>query len=538
MKLGKMLTVALAVCMLFGMFTFTGASASEIGEPFAEQVLLKVPVYDRGVEGVPTVNDNFWTRWIQTEFGDKYNIKVEYVPITRSAVMTDYSLLAASDSLPTILMEYDYPKLSQWANDGYLTTFDMEAFKEVAPTYYKQMADNNQLTYTEMNGETYFALALRPNWNTGYTWQTFVRMDWLRAVGYDHIPANYAELIDAMEKIKAEGIAEYPFGGSLVTGTGSDQNYAFRDHPEDETEWAMYSSVSIPMLAWEPAYRYLKRANAEYNSGLTHPEYYMTTAEEDKARFVNGETYRFGAYVSANMDWLNAFYENNPGAELAVDPVASEPDVEAGTTPAYRADNPFGMIVGFSSKATEDQLKAAWMYMEWLAQPENLFTFQWGFEGENYTVDAETGLPVAVGGYEGEFKQGYNNSKDYWCVVIEARNAGTIEQQIASMSPKGLPQDFTQQIIDNYYRRVEAAAAGYTSNDPIFSVAIPEESEYSAALVELYKEYRDKLTLCSPDEFDDLYAELSQKFLDAGFQKVIDARLAAYEAGNSTKLPK
>lgn len=46
-------------------------------EPFAENVTLRVPVYDRGVEGVPDVTNNYWTQWIQENFGDKYNITVE-----------------------------------------------------------------------------------------------------------------------------------------------------------------------------------------------------------------------------------------------------------------------------------------------------------------------------------------------------------------------------------------------------------------------------------------------------------------------------
>ncbi len=41
----------------------------------------------------------------------------------------------------------------------------------------------------------------------------------------------------------------------------------------------------------------------------------------------------------------------------------------------------------------------------------------------------------------------------------------------------------------------------------------------------------------TPPSFDALYAELSQKYLDAGYQEIIDERLAAYEAGNTTKLP-
>lgn len=83
-------------------------------EPFASNVTLQIPVYDRGSSGngCSDVENNYWTKWVQENFGDKYNITVEYVGITRSDVMTDYAMLAASQSLPTICMEYDYDKLA------------------------------------------------------------------------------------------------------------------------------------------------------------------------------------------------------------------------------------------------------------------------------------------------------------------------------------------------------------------------------------------------------------------------------------------
>lgn len=502
---------------------------------FADNVTLRVPVYDRGVEGVPTVNDNYWTKWIQENFGDKYNITVEFVPITRSDVMTDYALLAASESLPTILMEYDYPKVSQWANDGYLTTFNMDDFAQVAPTYYQQMVDNGQLTYSVMNGETYFALAYRPYYNCGYTFQTFVRMDWLREVGYDHVPANREELKDAFTKMQEAGICEHPLGGAMIPSVGADQNYAYRTYPQDEEEWAIYGDVSIPALGWEPNKRLLKITNEDYNLGFTNPEYYITDEETNKAAFINGDIYQYGGFISGSMDWLDSFYENNPDAELAISPAGS-PDETIGTVPAWRADNPFGMIVGFSSFATEDEIKAAWMYMEWMTQEDVKFTMQWGIEGENFNYD-ENGLPVSVADYNGDYKQGYNNSKDYWCITIEARNAGTIEDQIRQNTPQNLPQNFNDQILDFYNQRVEYSKDGYAVNDAIYAVVVEEEGEYSGTLQELYKEYRDQLVMCAPEEFDALYDELSQKYLDAGYQAILDGRKAAYEAGNTTKLP-
>ena len=531
----KMLALVLAALMLLSLASFAAAEETTGWEPFAENVSIKIPVYDRGQAGVPNVEDNYWTKWIQENFGDKYNVTVSYVAIPRTDVMTKYSLLAASDDLPTILMEYDYPKVTQWAGDGYLTTFDMDAFAAVAPTYYNRMVENNQLTYTQINGETYFVAALRPYYDTSYTFQNVVRMDWLKQVGYDHVPTSRAEYLDAMTKIQEAGIAEHPAGGTMITGVGSDQNYSYRKWPLDEKEWAMYGDYNIPSLGWYPNYELLKYENYKYNAGLTDPEYYLIGTEEDKANFINGKTYQYGGYISASMDWLTAFYEANPEAELAIVPVTGTIDEEADTTPGYRTDNPFGMMIGFSKDATEDQLKAAWMYMEWLTQPENLFTFQWGIEGENYNYN-EDGLPVTVSDYDGEYKLGFSNNKDYWYVTIEARQAGTIEDVITNNMPHDLPQDFTADVIAWYYDKVAVKDAGWAIANALYSVSMEAEAEYQTVLTSLYKEYRDKLTMCSPEEFDALYAEYAQAYLDAGYQEVIDERAAAYEAGNSTHM--
>lgn len=506
-------------------------------EPFASNVTITIPVYDRGKEGVPPVTENYWTKWIQENFGDKYNITVEFEAIPRGDVLNAYALLAVAEDLPTILMEYDYPKLAQWVDDGYLTEYDLNEFAQIAPTYYQRMVDNNQIGYTEINDGCYFALAERPYYNTNYTFITWVRMDWLEQVGYDHIPANRAEYLDAMAKIKEAGLCEYPGGGSMISGTaGVDQNYAYRDLDNmTGEEWAMYGDYAIPALSWEPQYKLLKFANEDYNLGITNPEFYSLTAEEDQAAFIAGNKYSHGSYISATMDWLKSFYEQNPDAKLAVAVQSLEADTEAGTVPAFRSNNPFGMMIGFSSQASADEIKAAMMYMEWMTIEENLFTMQWGIEGENYTMGAD-GLPVSVADYDGDYKQGFNNSKDYWCVTVEARTAGTIEDVIKAASPVGLPQDFTQDIIDNYYNQVAAWEKGWVVTDCMFAKSIESATEYQQTLLDKYAEFRTKLTTCKPEEFDALYEQYAKEYLEAGYQAIADERLEKYNDGYSSKM--
>ena len=538
----RILSLVLALAMLLGMASVASAEVPADWEPFAEKVTITVPVYDRSKEGYPAVDDNYWTKWIQSEFGDKYNIDVKYVAIPRGDVMTKYSMLIAGDETPTIMMEYDYPKVSQWANDGAMQPVDLEAFKAVAPTFYQKMVDNNQLGYTKLGGEDYFVLTERPYYNTTYTFVTFCRMDWLRAVGYDHVPASYAEFSDAIDKIVAAGLTDQAPLGLGLPSAAYVQNFSFRDDPVNEAEWAQHSSLGTASLSWEPTRRYLKRLNAEYNKGWYSKEFDLemntsgAASDQLQADFINGKSFSYGGYMGANVSWLTAFYENNPDAELALvsNYQVEEPGVVNHVT--FRSDNPFGMIVGFAHDATQDQLKAAWMLMEWMIQPENLFVLENGIEGVTYTLD-ENGLPVVNADYRGPEMLNHNCNIDMTCLVHAAKTIGTIEQSIAALAPQGLPVDFTRDLIDNYYDLKKIADEGYSYSDPIFAVSIESESEYTATLLSLYQEYFAKLVKCAPEEFDALYEELSKEYLEAGYQEIIDERLDAYEAGNTTKLP-
>ena len=504
---------------------------------FDEKVTITVPVYDRSKEGYPDVANNYWTKWIQKEFGDKWNIEVKYVAIPRGSVMDTYAPLIATGKQPTIMMEYDYPKVAQWASEGAMQSIDLVEFAKIAPNYYQKMIDNRQLNYTDVSGGTYFVLSERPYYDTTYTYATFVRMDWLKKVGYDHVPTSYAEYTDALDKIVKAGLTKQPVGISLPTAAYV-ANFGFRDFPVNEEEWAMHSSLGTASLSWEATYKLLKRQNAEYNKGWISSEYNLDTdGNQAKSDFINGKTFSYGGYMSANVDWLTAFYKNNPGAELAV--ASNYMGVEKGVVdfPQMRSDNPFGMIVGFSAKATKDELKAAWMLMEWMLQDEVLYTLENGIEGVTYTLN-DQGLPVVNGDYRGEEMLNHNCNIDMTCLVHASKVTGTIEQSIAAIAPQGLPQDFTQQLIDNYYELKKIASEGHAYSDPIFSVTIASESEYTATLLALYKEYSVKLTKCKPAEFDALYKELSEKYLNAGYKQIIEERQAAYKAGNSTKLPK
>lgn len=506
-------------------------------EAFADKVTLRIPVYDRG--GEVDVEKNYWTDWVQKEFGDSYNVEVQYVAISRGDVLNAYANLANSGNLPTILMEYDFDKQAQWADDGYLQELDLDMLAEIAPTYYQNMVDAGNLNYSALNGTTYFALARRPYWNNDYNFATFYRADWVEEAGYDKLPDTYAEQLEMYKKFKEMGICEYPCNKDWrVTGAGVDQNYGFRDYPQDELEWATTGGYAIPALSTEATRRLIRRENEKYNLGLLDPEFYTREQTDSEADFVAGKKFMYTAYIAPNMPVLNDFYTQNPDAKLAIQVCPGLVVEEDGSSNAYRPNNSFGMMIGFSATASEDEIKAAMMYMEWVTQEENLFTFQYGIEGENFNYD-ENGLPILVSDYSGD-KAMANTNKDYWCVTIESRNLDSIEDVVKLNYPAGYPDsdDFYNQILDNYKGKVAMEDSGYIQSDCNYAVAISALSEHQENLLGKYEEFRTKLTTCKPEEFDALYDDYSQQYLDAGYQDIIDERAEAYNSGMTSHLPK
>ena len=546
MNLKKVLCAALSTVTAVSLLASCGGKGkmqmdkAELTGPKAydEQIELKIPVYDRGMQGQADVDNNYWTDYVQKNFGDKYNITVEYVGITRSDVMTDYAMLAASQSLPTICMEYDYDKLASWQADGYLQTYDVEEFKQIAPTYWETMVEHGNDAYTKLDDEDYLVLGYRPYGNTTYTWCTFYRQDWLEEAGFSEYPVgDNTKLLELYAKLVENG-HQYPLSGKKVSGAGIDQNYGYRDYPQDETTWATTGDYQIPALSTEAQKRFLKWENELYNDGYYNPEYYLRDASEAEADFINGEAFTWTGYISSSMNVLNSFYDANPDAKLAVavTPSTWTQDETWGSSASYRPGTNFGMMIGFANDATEDEVKAAMMYLEWLNQPENLFTMQWGIEGVNFNYD-DNGDPVAVADQTGlAEQQGHNNNVDYWCAVTAVKTLGSIEKDIQAVTPQGIPQDFYDQILANYNGQVAIYEAGKANSDCLFATAIDAVTEYNQTLYDLYTEYRDKLTMCPKDQFDSLYEELSQKYLDAGYQEVIDERQAALDAGNTTRL--
>lgn len=130
-------------------------SYTDYSAGFPENVTIQIPVYDRGFENWnPT--DNYYTRWIQSEFGDKYNVTVKYVAIARSNEVQDFNQMIAAGNAPTIIFHYDMPAAVNYWSEGAEQPIDLDEVAYYAPTYWDNMKDTietyGKITVTGTDG--------------------------------------------------------------------------------------------------------------------------------------------------------------------------------------------------------------------------------------------------------------------------------------------------------------------------------------------------------------------------------------------------
>ncbi|WP_342437097.1 ABC transporter substrate-binding protein [Paenibacillus sp. FSL L8-0436] len=487
---------------------------------FEKKVSLDIPVYERAFEGW-NVTDNYYTRWVQAEFGDKYNIEVNYVPITRNSEVTDYEQLLASHKAPDIIFHYDMPQALTYYGEDVMQTLDYAEIENYAPTYWKSMGETIK-QYGVVDDKNTFFFAARPEADN---FTSIIRKDWVEKVGMKVEDLTSLEKYNEMlVKWKEAGLGVT--GGSLLQNNFN-YNYAFRDWPVDPKYRALYSDLSVADLTSADTERFLRNMNYQYNNGLIDKEFYLRNDDNKiKSEFVAGKTGNYGFYLTNNTDVFAATLANNPDAEFAVvPPFAGVPE---GLKPQGRAYWPFGFIMGINYETSPEERAAVWMYLEWLSQPENLFKFQNGVEGENYTLDAD-GIAVKKADYKGESVLAQNNNKDYWGLVTEIAQYPeadkTLKANLRNWAPAGY-ENLADDMV-KYYNEV----AEFRTPDAMFTVVLEKVNEYKADLNSLFQDLYVKCALAPEAEFDATYEAAKETYLKAGYQEILDEKQEAIDAG-------
>lgn len=479
---------------------------------FPDKVTIKIPVYDRGFEGWNPA-DNYYTKWVRKEFGDKYNVDVQYVAVSRQNEVQDYMQMIAAHTAPDIIMHYDMPQAVNYYGEGAVQDVDYGELACYAPTYWSNMEQTIE-KYGKLDGHNAFIFAARDP--IYYNWVNLIRLDWLEKVDLP-IPQTREELEKAARAWKKAGLGT--IGDMLLTKSFT-YEYNFIGKDPDQKDLSLYLDLNVAPFTWQATENYLKTMNGEYNEGILDPEFYLNTDDAKcKAKFVAGKTGTYGFYISSSTDVFSSLLKNEPAAKVAVlPPQAFAP---ADCNPYYYQYPPYGMIMGINADATAEQRAAVYMLLEWMSRPESLTFLQHGVEGETYTVDSD-GIAAQISDYSGEAKLSQNNNKDYWCLVQEVPTYGDeqkdLKANMSNLAPSGY-EDLIRQAFD-FQKKVEQ----YGVISAIYTKPLSSVSEYSADLNSLWQQaYVDCIT-CKPGELGSKYADYSREYLDAGYRDILEEK--------------
>lgn len=518
----KLLSLILTLTMLLGMACAASAE---------ENVLLTIMIYERGntTNTYGSATDNYWTRWMQTNFGDSNGITLKYIPVPRSNDSEKVNTMMAGGSAPDIIFSYDSTMIMDYGKDGGL--HELSALVEEFGTNLK--ANMSETFEYGMAGTNMWAIVAK-RVNVGrYT--TFIRTDWLDKMNYKlevnengHYHMSIDDFTTLLRQAKTldldnTGMEIYPLGviGAYSATQSRPIIYSFVNTPELTDEMrACYDEMFWP--GYKEGVRYL---NTLYNEGLVDPDFMVdtdTSYPSFSALLSNGRMLAYGhdcQYTTA----VEALYNANPEANIT----AVQLDNQYGKqfVDVYA---PTGMYIAVP--ATCKHPEAAVKYLDFLANYDNSKVLHYGFEGIHYEMI--DGVPTTIEKTAEE--KAADTKNDYERITVgdmmlvyngrpygyASSTAGMdpIKARLANLTDLGYEMAKVGGSAPYYFQGIKTAA----------------QEEYDGFLPGLTSNL-PALIACKVEEFDAMYDTVLNDYLAAGGQAVIDDQIKLYREMETAK---
>jgi putative aldouronate transport system substrate-binding protein len=492
----------------------TPAAAATTSAAPKEKVTLKVEVFDRGnAPAGQTVTDSQLTKWIQQEFGDKNNIKMEYVPVPRAQEVEKLNVLMASGDAPDIVFTYDNNLVYKYVQQGGLADLG-KLIDQYGPNLKKYLGADT-LAYGVFDKVQYAIPAKRVYLGK---YSSMIRKDWLDKAGLQapKTTDEVYQVLKAFKEKKLGGDQTIPLGFSLAPASYEPIIWSFIKKAAEEeryTQTMQLGSRDYPVLL--PGHKDgLKFLNKLYNEGLISPDFAL---DKDKKKLQqDASTGKVGFYsedaASSYGSVIPALEKNIPGSKLLpVDPFTNEEGKHA--KPGYAPAGMYIMIPKSSKHAAE-----AIKYLDWMAQHENMKRISFGVEGTNYVL--QDGLPVRKD--DQATKDLLFNTGDM-LLVTNGFDWGDKQKNLKSMVI--WVQENLRAEADQAYQN------GLADGIPPLRFGRPVQAEVKngKALLDKYEQMLVKSMMVKPGEFDSTYDNLLKDFMATGGDDIQKERKQLYQ---------
>lgn len=519
MKNKKVYSLLLASTLITSVMAGCGKSNKDgnqsDGTSSGSPATLTVEIFDRGVQGQPDLNNNTWTRYVNENFGKKYNATVKYVSVPRSQEVDKLNVLMASGEAPDISFTYDSATVSRYYKDNGI--MELSGLLDKYGKDLKKYLGDKVLSYGVFGGKQMAIPAKR----TSLAWGgMFIRKDWLDKLGMP-VPTNADELYNTLVAFRDKnpgGVKGVIPWVTAETGMNYGFGNLFESYWQKQTDEDFVTSPNWLKPGNKEAMKFLNKC---YNEKLISPDFALDkTAKQADADLTNGKV----GFFCANWDYplrqniSEALKTNVPNANYI--PVDIFKNYEGKYKKIAYNENGVNVIIPKSSKNAELAMK----YLNWMADPNVIFFLQYGKDGVNHKM--VNGIPQVIPQTGDNMQTSYLNL-DY-TLVVNGVELGDQEKNIKALAAScpGL-----ETVAEQSYKINTTDT--YTS----FFYDTPNESniKYGKTLSDMNKSMTDKLIICKPSEFDAMYDKLVSEYMAAGGKAVTDENIKIYKAMQTNK---
>ena len=506
------------------------AGAEELVEgKFPETKTITVEIFDRGNDGGSDPTNNNWTKYIQDNMLEKYNVKVEYQKVPRWTEVEELNNLLAAGDAPDVCVTYSYPTIQTYADMGGVVDLAgyMEEYKDLLPNIYDWCGD------------------LYINWDkdpeTGNLWaiegvraatnnlNTFVRKDWLDKLGLE-APTTTEEFYQML--------------------------CAFRDNAE--TLLGDDAAMMIPFLTTDDVGWYIRPLiMAKIDPDITDKDYYINSYDDryitmdstkEAVRIVNkwynedlvwkdfalqeasvGEDYARAGFVGAFcQNWDVPYRDGGNSYQKTLDKMYGE-DAQWISVNCFEDKN--GNYSTYSGgfidrkvflPATNDEVLASLLYLDFITAPETVEYLQIGEEGITHET-LESGAVQTIAA-EGDWIQNSGYNIDYTMLVngLKLVDPEITDLSIAYSYAGGKPEQVQQ-------ANETSLAFPPRIVGPVNVGQIEAETGVGEALNQKRNVVYDTAVACAVEEFDQVWDSGMEDYMSTGGQAIKDERKEKWE---------
>ena len=511
---------------------------------FVDTREISVELYDRNVDGGTEAGDNAWTKWIQEQMLERYNVKVSFVTVARWTEGDDINNLLAAGTAPDICYTYSYPTIQTYANMGGVLDLAplLEENKDLVPSMFEWLGDS--LIYQDLDPNAGTLWAIEGKRNETCRINTFVRKDWLDKLGLKE-PTNRAEFEAMLVAFKdnaetllgADAAKMVPFSTSYDIGwRAANLIESFMDPAITDKELYVngYDDRKFTENGTKEAVRVL---NKWYNDGLIWHDFAVygegDTTEDDmiKAGFVGAFMHNYDYPFRGGKDSINATLAGLYGEDAKFVAVNCFED-KNGKYTKYRYSESGDRKVFFP--ATNDEPIASLCYLEFMSDPAVVEFLQTGEEGVIHTIDAATGA-VVIQQPDDAHHDWYQNSGKNIDMTINCNGLRLSTEALTNLS---LAYSYADVNPADVQQAIEAAKLDSVVPKTPSVGDIAAETE-ATDLKGKRDQTFDKAVTAAVADFDSVWDNGMTEYLAAGGKAIADERLSAWEAtyGSETMLP-